>query len=182
MPSKNIIRKKKTINSRRARGVTSDLLNKMEEGMVTPPKVKTPKTSIKFHNVRKTSPIPIPTTPVLARPDGFYHDESKAALKVAESKMYKPKTPPSKLARIPTPEFFDHPPPEERERLRREASAELREAEARAQAVKMVENNRLVVEPKKRTFFNPFGLGNKKGKKSRKGKKTRKGKKYTLRK
>jgi hypothetical protein len=157
----------------------------MEEGKVTPrPKTQTPQTNVKFHSVRKTSPINTPS--VLPRPDGFYHDGSKAALKEAESKMYKLTPPPSKLARIPTPEFFDHPPPEERERLAREASEELKRANERMDAKKRVEESRFVEPEKKRSIFNPFGLGNKKshkkGRKShKKGRKSHKKGKHSNR-
>jgi len=184
MPSKKRLILKKKSNNRRAKGTTSDLLIKMEEGKVTPPKVQTPPPSVKFHSVRKTSPIHIREE--LSRPDGVYHNESKAALKEAESKMYKLTPTPSKLARIPTPEFFDHPPPEERERIRREASEELKKANEQMETQKRVEESRFVEPEKKRSLLNPFGWGNKKthrkGKKShRKGRKSHKKGKHSTR-
>ena len=192
MPSKSHRRHKRhskhVSKKRNARGKETDELEQAEKGQLRHSKPKTPPPRVPFHKVT-APPAPNLVETILARPVGFDPNAlDEAALKAAESKMYKPKGPtPPVLARIPTDEFFNFPPPEERERLRREASEELKAAEARAlaetnlaaaqeDAAKMVESNK-VVPDKKRSLLNRFGLG----KKSRKGKKHKKGKKHSTR-
>jgi hypothetical protein len=134
----------------RARGISSDLVN-MEEGRAKTKHLVPVPVPVPFHRVspKNTAAMPAATS-VLPRPEGFDSNAlDEAALRKAESKMKKPSTTPPKLARIPTPEFFDHPPPEEREGLRRAASAELKEANARMEAEQSVERNKLVVPEKK---------------------------------
>jgi hypothetical protein len=171
---------------RNARGPHTDELNKMEKGEIVHSNKIPTQQVVPFYSVPKS--ISKRNTSMLPRPEGFDPGELlKNSLVYAESKAYKP-TPEEKkeLARIPTPDFFDFPPPEERQALARDASAELREANARAEKetkeaehAEFVKRNKVV--PDKKSWFS-FA----RGKKSRKGKKIhkgrRKGKKHSTRK
>ena len=178
MPSK---KHTKSANKRRnARGPTTDELNRMEKGEIAHSKPNTPPPAVPFYRV---SPKSMPKyNSMLPLPEGF--DSAKLlknTLRNAERQQYKPKTH-ELVTKLPdfvtAQDVFANPPPEVREELRRAASAELREANLKMEAKKIVEENRFVPDEKKRTFLNPFGLG----KKSRKGKKSRrKSKKHSTR-
>lgn len=192
MPSKKHS-KKHNKRSRRARGRETDELERAERGEVVHSKPKTPPPHVQFHRVSpklKTNPF---ATSILPPPPGF--DPVKIeenALRFAESAMDKPTTRKSELARISTPDFFDYPPPDEREELRRAASKELKEAEAKAlaetalvnaeeEAAARVVSLRLDVPKSKRSFLYPFGFGKKSKKSKKRHNKSRKGKKHSTR-
>lgn len=181
MPTK----KYRSANKKRnARGPHTDELNRMENGEIVHSNKIPTQQVVPFYNVPKS--ISKNNTLMLPRPEGFDSGELlKDSLVYAESQAYKTTPYISGLARIPTPDFFNFPPPEEREALAREASAELRAANARAEKetkeaehAEFVTRNKVV--PDKKSWFS-FALGKKsrKGKKIHKGK--RKGKKHSTR-
>jgi hypothetical protein len=170
MPKK--IAKKRRSYRNVARGNTTDEIIKLEEGRF----YGEPK---HFSKIKTSSP-----KYAVSLPEGFNNLED--SLIAAEAKVAKTSSP--KLARIPTEEFFNYPPPEERERLRREASEELRMANAKAEtevnrikadeyASKMVERDKLVV-PEKKSFFH-WARG--KSKKRKSHTKHKKGKNHSIR-